>query len=81
MRHFDISEFDSPGETGSALVHMDATFLSMIDEARAIAGVPFKINSGYRTAERNMAVGGSDNSSHLRGLAADIHCVDDKSRK
>ena len=30
------------------------------------------INSGYRNAELNKAVGGAKNSYHLKGLAADI---------
>lgn len=46
----------------------------MLDAARSIAGVPFKITSGYRTAKHNLKVGGSENSSHLRGKAADIAC-------
>jgi uncharacterized protein YcbK (DUF882 family) len=32
----------------------------------------FKINSGYRTQEWNMKVGGRFGSSHKKGLAADI---------
>jgi len=59
---------------------MDETFLSMIDEARTIAKTPFKINSGFRTTEHNKAVGGVKGSSHTRGFAADISCVDSNSR-
>jgi len=33
---------------------------------------PFHINSGYRCKELNDIVGGSSNSAHLQGLAADI---------
>ena len=59
---------------------MDADFLVMLDEARSIAGVSFHINSGYRTRVHNERVGGSKNSSHLRGLAADIRCRNSSER-
>jgi uncharacterized protein YcbK (DUF882 family) len=42
--------------------------------------VPFKINSGYRTAGHNRKVGGVKASSHTLGLAADIHCTDSRNR-
>ena len=35
-----------------------------------------KVNSGCRCVLHNLQVGGSENSSHLRGLAADITCSD-----
>lgn len=34
--------------------------------------VPVMVNSGYRSAAVNRAVGGSNNSDHTRGQAADI---------
>ena len=72
-QYFHISEFDSPDEPGSG-AGMSPKFLRMLDEARAVAGVPVQINSGYRTPARNEAVNGSVNSSHLIGCAADISC-------
>jgi uncharacterized protein YcbK (DUF882 family) len=71
MRYFTIDEFDSPDQPGSG-EQMDETFLSMIDEARDLAGVPFKITSGYRTIAHNKKVGGAVKSSHTTGYAADI---------
>ena len=79
LRYFNINEFDSPDAPGSG-ANMDADFLRMIDVARGIAGIPFKINSGFRTVARNKSVGGTSNSSHLKGMAADIHCTDSVSR-
>lgn len=35
-------------------------------------GKPMHINSGFRSADLNKAVGGKPNSYHLRGCAADI---------
>ena len=53
-------------------VNMNIDFLYKLDDARRIAGTPFKINSGYRTPEHNAKVGGVESSSHTRGYAADI---------
>ena len=71
LKYFKLSEFDSPDEIGSGK-KMDKDFLLKLDQARDIAGIPFKINSGYRTQEWNMKVGGRFGSSHKKGLAADI---------
>jgi uncharacterized protein YcbK (DUF882 family) len=79
LKHFSLSEFDSPDLKGSG-VNMDATFLELLDTARDKAGVPFKITSGYRTADYNKSLqdrgySASPNSSHLKGYAADIACT------
>ena len=57
MLHFKLSEFDSPDEEGSGK-YMDESFLMMLDHARGIAGIPFKINSAFRTKSHNAYVGG-----------------------
>ena len=77
--YFTYSEFDSPDFPDSGR-NMDPTFLRMLNHARQIAGIPFKINSGFRTEEHNEKVGGSENSSHLRGFAADIHATSSTAR-
>ena len=79
MLHFKLSEFDSPDEEGSGK-YMDESFLMMLDHARDIAGIPFKINSAFRTKSHNAYVGGKQKSSHLFGYATDIHCTDSRSR-
>ena len=71
LNFFEISEFDSPDATGSGF-QMNKDFLLKLDFARELAGIPFRINSGFRTKERNTLVGGRVGSSHLSGLAADI---------
>ena len=71
LKYFNLTEFDSPDEVGSGY-KMDKEFLIKLDYARGIAGIPFKINSGYRTQSRNKLVGGRVGSSHLKGLAVDI---------
>jgi len=80
MLHFEISEFDSPDEIGSGS-NMDATFLQMLDDARGIAGIPFRITSGFRTPSHNAYVGGVQGSSHLFGYAADIACNNSADRE
>ena len=79
MLHFELSEFDSPDEIGSGK-YMDESFLSMLDDARSIAGIPFIINSGFRSKSHNAYVGGKEQSSHQFGYAVDLHCTDSRSR-
>jgi len=57
MRFFQYSEFDSPDAPGSGHF-MDPHFMELLDRIREQAGFPFIINSGYRTAAHNLAVGG-----------------------
>lgn len=78
-RYFSREEFDSPDLEGSGN-SMQELFILPLHKARISAGIPFKINSGYRTEEHNKSVGGVENSPHTGGWAADIHCVDSVSR-
>lgn len=77
LKYFTLEEFDSPDLPSSGR-EMDDNFLYMLEDARSIAGIPFKINSGYRTESHNDIVGGrkktasSKGSSHMYGYAADI---------
>jgi uncharacterized protein YcbK (DUF882 family) len=59
---------------------MDSDFLQMLDSAREIYGKPMVITSGFRTEAHNhhlksQGYSASENSSHLKGLAADIKCT------
>ena len=54
--------------------------IAKLDKARDIAGVPFRINSGYRCPAHNASIGGSKTSLHMAGRAADIHVADNHSR-
>ena len=80
MNHFELHEFDSPDLPGSGAGNMDRRFLSMLDHAREIYGRPMRINSGYRTIYHNQEIGGKSNSSHLQGIAADVHCNNSRDR-
>ena len=60
--------------------NMNVDFLAKLDEAREFAGIPFIINSAYRSPEHNAKIGGKPNSSHLKGLAVDIKATDSRTR-
>lgn len=84
LQYFNLSEFDSPDLPNSGS-NMKEQFLLLLDKARGIAKIPFKINSGYRTLAHNKKLQEKgykavDNSPHLGGWAADIHCVDSPTR-
>ena len=80
LKYFSIKEFDSPDVIGSGK-KMNKKFIEKLDYARGNAGVPFKINSGYRTAHYNDNVlGARVGSSHKKGLAVDIHCIGSRDR-
>lgn len=49
----------------------DESFVLRLDHARELSGVPFVVLSGCRCEKHNKAVGGAENSAHLRG-AVDI---------
>jgi hypothetical protein len=67
---------------GSGEQHMDRTFLDMLQAARTTAGVPFVINSGYRTPEYNATLPNSvPNSSHILGKAADVRITPENKLK
>jgi hypothetical protein len=55
--------------------------IDMLDTAREIAGIPFVITSGYRCKNHNaLTLGSSPDSSHIKGLAADIKVRDSGER-
>ena len=83
--YFKFSEFDSPDAPGSGEEHMDREFLRLLDQARAIAGVAFRITSGYRTTEYHQDLTDrgyptSPDSAHLHGCAADIEVKNSRQR-
>jgi zinc D-Ala-D-Ala carboxypeptidase len=81
--NFDLAEFtlsetaarrgidnDPPSDIMVNLLEL-ATALETI---RARLGSPIVISSGYRSPDLNAAIGGSPNSAHMRGWAADLTC-------
>lgn len=62
------------------IVGLKPELVLLLDKARGIAGIPFKINSGFRTKEQNKKAGGVEDSAHLISLAVDIACTTDSAR-
>ena len=86
LKYFKLSEFDSPDKVGSGS-NMNYTFLEKLDQARGLAGIPFKITSGFRTeayqddlTRRGYKTAKKGTSPHLKGLAADISVKDSRQR-
>ena len=50
------------------------TLAKGLEQVRALLGAPMHIDSGYRCAALNKAVGGVANSAHIDGYAADFVC-------
>ncbi len=82
MKHFRIEEFETsptaktmgidniiPAEARRAVERLVE---AVLDPLREEFAMPIYVNSGYRSAALNAAVGGVANSQHLRGEAADI---------
>ena len=59
--------------------NMDLGFLAKLDEAREYAGIPFVINSSYRSPEQPESIK-NPTSSHIKGLAVDIKAKDSRTR-
>lgn len=66
--------------TDNEVVGLKPELVQLLDKARGIAGVPFKINSGFRTPEQNKNAGGVKDSAHMSGMAVDISCTSDTNR-
>jgi zinc D-Ala-D-Ala carboxypeptidase len=45
-----------------------------LERVRTLLGHPITVSSGYRSPTLNRAIGGSENSAHCLGYAADIKC-------
>ena len=82
MRYFTISELlksDTAlknklwnGAPKEAEENLRALVDEVLDPLREAYGKPIRINSAYRCPRLNTLVGGSLNSQHMRGEAADI---------
>jgi len=77
VKYFKPEEFRCPC---CGKVDMDAEFIFLLDNLRELCDFPFYITSGFRCPKHNAAIGGEENSAHLRGKAADI-LVTDKERR
>jgi len=77
-----VAEFESsPTATSRGIsnkmdaAHIEAAKLlceKVFEPIRTFVGKPIKINSGFRSAALNRAIGGSSTSQHCKGEAIDI---------
>jgi putative chitinase len=71
LTHTDHREFDNtPNEAEMANLVRLAAFLEQVKEV--LGGATIIVNSAFRSAEVNKAVGSTDKSQHRHGCAADI---------
>ena len=85
MKYFSISEMlksDTAikqrlwnGAPKEAEENLRALVDEVLDPLREAYGRPIRVNSGYRCPKLNNLVGGTPNSQHMRGEAADIQPV------
>ena len=86
FKYFKLSEFTCPCKSAECNgTPMNNDFIILLDIARDLAKTPFVITSGIRCKEYNndLIIRGykaSKNSSHLKGVAADISCKDSLTR-
>ena len=59
-----------------SLKDMNESFMERLQTARTLAGVPFKLNSAYRSVVHEKSHGRTGKSMHTQGRAVDIKCVD-----
>ena len=82
-RHFALEELtfsQTAGRKGidnkpslEVIAHLTRLAYCM-EQVRALLGGPIRITSGYRSPALNAAIGGSKNSAHMSGFAADFVC-------
>lgn len=73
LKYFKDKEFKEATPPCS-LSQMNEEFMKRLDECRDFAGVPFIINSAYRSVEYEKSKKRPGTSQHCKGLAADIAC-------
>lgn len=76
-KNFRLSEFHSKDgiKVPEKYYHNVVALARQLQALRAHLGLPIIINSGFRSATHNKAVGGSSGSYHLFGMAGDFRVV------
>lgn len=62
------------------LEDMSTSFMNRLQTARDLAGIPFRINSAYRSVSYEKRKGRAGTSMHCLGRAVDVSCKDSVSR-
>lgn len=79
LTYFRPDEF-SRCSPSCSLSDMDKGFMTLLDNARSLADVPFVLNSAFRSSEWDISKGRSGTGYHTKGRAVDIACSDSSSR-
>ena len=75
LTHSEIAVRKGLDNTPNEEQIVNLTELAMaLDRVELLLGFPLSINSAFRSAKVNAAVGGSPASAHLSGYAADFTC-------
>lgn len=78
-KYFKEQEFQNCSPSCS-LQDMKQTTMSKLDTAREIAGIPFVVNSAFRSPAWDKSKGRSGTGAHTLGQAVDIRCNTDRNR-
>ncbi len=78
-KYFNEKEFRACTPSCS-LQNMRQGTMFRLDAAREIAGIPFVLNSAYRSVAYEKKKGRAGTSSHTKGAAVDIRCNSDANR-
>lgn len=71
-KNFKVKEFACKGGSCCKEVKIDEKLVDYLQNIRNHFNASLTINSAYRCTEHNKKVGGSSNSNHTKGKAADI---------
>lgn len=78
-KHFKASEWKC--KDGAKYFLWSADLMAILEDIRKHFNAPVIIDSAYRTPEWNSRVGGTKNSYHIKGMAADIRVKGHSSRE
>lgn len=77
--YFTQSDFDKASPP-CKMSDMNPSTIERFNRARDIAGIPFRVNSAYRTPAHERKQGRPGTSAHTTGHAMDIACTDGTAR-
>ena len=77
IKHFVAREFVCR-HCGSVVI--ESRLIEVLEKLRLYLGKPVIITSAYRCEEYNRAIGGVENSAHVRGYAIDVKVIDSFTR-
>jgi uncharacterized protein YcbK (DUF882 family) len=76
--YFTEKEFNQEGKV--VYDKMNPLFINKLNQARSYSSMPWNITSSWRDPIHNKEVGGSETSSHLKGVAVDIFAGSSKAK-